>query len=129
MNPHKMARHRGRGARGRAGRRRGARVDRVEQSRLGRFSDVAKRLGISQDKLEDAIKEATIARIDAAVAAGDITKEEGDALRERVLSDDLPPSCRASAIGAAPRRNAGSHADLATVCRSCQPALRKNTSA
>jgi lambda repressor-like predicted transcriptional regulator len=54
------------------------------------FGDVAKRLGISQDKLEDAIKDATIARIDAAVAAGDITKEEGDALKERVRSGDVP---------------------------------------
>jgi lambda repressor-like predicted transcriptional regulator len=54
------------------------------------LDDVAKRLGISEDKLEDAIKDATIARIDAAVAAGDITKEEGDALKERVRSGDVP---------------------------------------
>lgn len=52
--------------------------------------DVAKRLGISQDRLEDAIEDATIARIDAAVAAGDITKEEGEALKERVRSGDVP---------------------------------------
>jgi hypothetical protein len=56
------------------------------------LSDVAKRLGISQENLVDAIKDTTIAGIDGAVAAGDITKEEGDALRERVRSGDLPPS-------------------------------------
>jgi lambda repressor-like predicted transcriptional regulator len=54
------------------------------------LGDVAERLGISQNKLEDAIQEATIARIDAAVAAGDITKEEGDALKRRVRSGDVP---------------------------------------
>jgi lambda repressor-like predicted transcriptional regulator len=52
--------------------------------------DVAKRLGISKDRLEGAIEDATIARIDAAVAAGDITKEEGEALKERVRSGDVP---------------------------------------
>jgi hypothetical protein len=55
------------------------------------LGDVAKRLGISQNRLEDAIQEATIARIDEAVAAGDITKAEGDALKERVRSGDVPP--------------------------------------
>jgi hypothetical protein len=54
------------------------------------LGDVAERLGISEDKLEDAIQEATIARIDEAVAAGDITKAEGDALKERVRSGDAP---------------------------------------
>ena len=54
------------------------------------MGDVAKRLGISQDRLEGAIEDATIARIDAAVAAGDITKEEGEALKERVRSGDVP---------------------------------------
>lgn len=61
------------------------------------LGDVAKRLGISQEKLEDALKDATIARIDEAVAAGDITKEEGDALKERVRAGDVPailPSLR-----------------------------------
>jgi lambda repressor-like predicted transcriptional regulator len=54
------------------------------------MGDVAKRLGISEDRLEDAVEDATIARIDAAVAAGDITKEEGEALKERVRSGDVP---------------------------------------
>jgi lambda repressor-like predicted transcriptional regulator len=69
------------------------------------LEDVAKRLGISEDKLEDAIKDATIARIDAAVAAGDITKDEGDALKERVRSGDVPailPSFRGPGLGLGP---------------------------
>jgi polyhydroxyalkanoate synthesis regulator phasin len=69
------------------------------------LGDVAKRLGISEDKLEDAIKDETIARIDAAVAAGDITKEDGDALKERVRSGDVPailPSFRGPGLGLGP---------------------------
>jgi lambda repressor-like predicted transcriptional regulator len=69
------------------------------------LGDVAKRLGISQDKLEDAIEDATIARIDAAVAAGEITKEEGDTLKERVRSGDPPailPSFRGPGLGFGP---------------------------
>jgi lambda repressor-like predicted transcriptional regulator len=66
------------------------------------LGDVSKRLGISQDKLEGAIEDATIARVDAAVAAGDISKEEGEALKERVRSGDGPvilPGLRGSGIG------------------------------
>jgi lambda repressor-like predicted transcriptional regulator len=55
------------------------------------LGDVAKRLGVSQDKLEGAIEDATIARIDAAVAAGDIPKEDGDRLKEHARSGDMPP--------------------------------------
>jgi lambda repressor-like predicted transcriptional regulator len=54
------------------------------------LGDVAKRLGISEDKLEGAIEDATIERIDAAVAAGEITKEEGEALKDRARSGDAP---------------------------------------
>jgi lambda repressor-like predicted transcriptional regulator len=67
--------------------------------------DVAKRLGISQDRLEGAIEDAAMARIDAAVTAGDITKEEGEALKERVRSGGVPailPSFGGPAIGAVP---------------------------
>lgn len=54
------------------------------------LGDVAKRLGISEDKLKGAIEEATIARIDEAVADGRMTKEDGEALKERVRSGDGP---------------------------------------
>jgi lambda repressor-like predicted transcriptional regulator len=54
------------------------------------LGDVAERLGISESKLEDAIEDATIARIDADVTAGNITKEEGEALKERVRSGEGP---------------------------------------
>jgi polyhydroxyalkanoate synthesis regulator phasin len=54
------------------------------------IGDVAQRLGISKDKLENAIDDATIARIDAAVADGKLTKEQGEELKKRVRSGDGP---------------------------------------
>ena len=54
------------------------------------LGDVAKKLGISESKLTDAIKAAQIDRIDAAQARGDITKEQADALKERVRSGEAP---------------------------------------
>jgi hypothetical protein len=71
----------------------------------GFLGDVAKRLGISQDKLESAIEDATIARIDGAVARGDLTKEQGDELKKRVRSGDGPvilPGFRGPKLGIGP---------------------------
>jgi hypothetical protein len=72
------------------------------------LGDVAKKLGISETKLTDAIKAAQIDRIDAAVARGDLTKEQGDALEERVRNGDGPailPGFRGLApdLGAGPK--------------------------
>jgi lambda repressor-like predicted transcriptional regulator len=69
------------------------------------LGDVAKRLGISQDKLEGAIEGATVARIDAAVARGDLTKEQGEELKKRVRSGDGPvilPGFRGPKLGIGP---------------------------
>ena len=54
------------------------------------IDDAAKQLGVSPSKLSDALKTALSDRIDAAVAAGRLTKEEADALKERIQSDDFP---------------------------------------
>src|SRR6266498_3968474 len=54
------------------------------------IDDAAKQLGISPSKLSDALKTALSDRVDAAVAAGRLTKEEGDAIKERIQSDDFP---------------------------------------
>ena len=50
----------------------------------------AKKLGISSSKLSDALKQALKERVDAAVSAGRLTKEEGDALKQRIDSEDFP---------------------------------------
>jgi hypothetical protein len=54
------------------------------------INDAAKQLGISPSKLSDALKKALGDRIDAAVAAGRITKAQGDALKQRLNSNDVP---------------------------------------
>jgi hypothetical protein len=59
------------------------------------LDDVAKRLNVTRDQLDAAIKGAAEARVDAAVAAGKLTTEQGEALKKR-LANGLP------ALGAGP---------------------------
>jgi len=54
------------------------------------IDDAAGRLGISPDMLTSALKQALLDRVDAAVAAGRITKAEGDALKSRIQADNFP---------------------------------------
>src|SRR5205823_2628325 len=53
-------------------------------------NDAAKQLGIEPSKLSAALKKALEDRVDAAVAAGRLTKAEGDALKQRIESGDFP---------------------------------------
>ncbi len=59
------------------------------------LDDVAKRLNVTRDQLDAAIKGAAEARIDAAVAAGKLTKEQGEAAKKRL-------DARAPLFGAGP---------------------------
>jgi len=52
--------------------------------------DAAKQLGITPAKLSSALKQALENRVDAAVTAGRLTKEEGDALKKRIEAEDYP---------------------------------------
>lgn len=54
------------------------------------IDDAAKQLGVSPDQLSAALKKALEDRVDAAVAAGKLTKEQGDALKARIDSGDAP---------------------------------------
>lgn len=53
-------------------------------------NDAAKSLGVEPSKLEAALKKAFEDRIDAAVAAGRLTKAQGDELKQRIESGDFP---------------------------------------
>ena len=53
-------------------------------------NDAAKNLGIEPSKLSAALKQAYEDRIDAAVAAGRLTKAQGDELKQRIASGDFP---------------------------------------
>jgi polyhydroxyalkanoate synthesis regulator phasin len=54
------------------------------------IDNAAKQLGISPSKLSTALKQALADRIDAAVAAGRLTKDEGTALKQRLDAGDFP---------------------------------------
>jgi hypothetical protein len=54
------------------------------------INDTAQRLGITPAKLSDALRQALLDRVDAAVAAGRITKAQGDALKQRINSNQFP---------------------------------------
>src|SRR4051795_9641421 len=50
----------------------------------------AQQLGVPSSKLSNALKKALSDRVDVAVAAGRITKAEGEALKQRINSSDYP---------------------------------------
>jgi hypothetical protein len=52
--------------------------------------DAAKQLGVTPAKLSSALKKALENRVDAAVAAGRLTKEQGDVLKKRIEAEDFP---------------------------------------
>jgi hypothetical protein len=60
-----------------------ARPDRAAEQKAF-LDDLAGRLHVSRDQLDAAIKGAAQDRVDAAVAAGRLTKEQGDALKQRI---------------------------------------------
>lgn len=55
------------------------------------LDSVAKHLGISSQKLEDATKAAAVDQVDAALKEGKITKAQADELKARIQSGDFPP--------------------------------------
>jgi hypothetical protein len=54
------------------------------------LNDAAKQLGVDPAKLDQALRTALANRIDRAVAAGRLTKEQGEALKARITSADTP---------------------------------------
>jgi len=69
------------------------------------LDDVAKRLNVTPDQLDAAIKGAGEARIDAAVAAGKLTKEQGDEAKKRLASG--APLLRPGRLGGKPGGRGG----------------------
>src|SRR5438093_12293152 len=53
-------------------------------------NDAAQQLGIDPGKLSDALKKAVSDQVDALVAAGRLSKEQGDALKARIQSGEVP---------------------------------------
>jgi hypothetical protein len=58
------------------------------------LDDAAGRLGVTSSKLEQALKGAAIDRVDAALAAGEITQAQADALKDAINAGKLPLGIR-----------------------------------
>jgi hypothetical protein len=71
----------------------GAAIAASGESSPGRdfLDSVARHLGISSEKLDDAIKAAALERVDAALEAGRITQAQADELKQRIESGEFPP--------------------------------------
>ncbi|MFN8188715.1 MAG: hypothetical protein U0R69_16735 [Gaiellales bacterium] len=54
------------------------------------LNDAAQRLGVEPQELSEALKDAYAARIDEAIAAGRLTAEQGEAMKQRLESEGLP---------------------------------------
>jgi|SRR5262245_41986195 len=61
-----------------------------KQERQAVLDDAAKQLGVTPADLDAALKQALKNRVDAAVKAGRLTKEEGDGIKKRIDSGDVP---------------------------------------
>jgi polyhydroxyalkanoate synthesis regulator phasin len=61
-----------------------------KQERQAFLDDAAKQLGVTPGELSAALKGALKKRVDAAVAAGRITKAEGDRVKARIDAGDVP---------------------------------------
>ena len=55
------------------------------------LDDLARRLGVSPQKLQSALQGAFFDRLDAAVAAGELTKAQADAIKRRVVRNGHVP--------------------------------------
>jgi ribosomal protein S20 len=55
------------------------------------LDSLARHLGISSQKLEDATKAAAVDQVDAALKEGKITKAQADELKARIQSGEFPP--------------------------------------
>jgi polyhydroxyalkanoate synthesis regulator phasin len=69
-------------------------------------NDAAKQLGVQPSALSAALKRALENRVDEAVAAGRLTREEGDAIKARIESGEFP------IFGGGPRAHVGHLATL-----------------
>ena len=61
-----------------------ARPSALAADRPSLVDEIAARLGVSPEQLRAAVKAALVARVDAAVAAGKLTPEQGARLKERI---------------------------------------------
>jgi len=65
------------------------------------LADAAGRLGVQPSKLEDALKQAALDRVDAAVKDGRLTQADADAIKARISAGDFGPGFELAGPGLA----------------------------
>src|SRR5947209_4977604 len=69
-----------------------ATTDTTPQAEKAAFlADAAGRLGVQPSTLEDALKQAALDRVDAAVKDGRLTQSEAEAIKARISAGDVGP--------------------------------------
>lgn len=66
------------------------RLGNPDEERRAVVNDAARRLGVTPQRLTDALKDAMKARVDAAVEAGRLSEAEGNRMKERIDDEDFP---------------------------------------
>lgn len=61
-----------------------------KQERQAMIADAAQRLGVEPQKLDDALTQALLDRIDQAVKDGRLTQQQADAMKARIKAGDFP---------------------------------------
>jgi hypothetical protein len=64
--------------------------DSPQASSQAALADAARQLGVSEEKLDDALRTALENRVDEAVSAGRLTEDEGERLKDAIESGDVP---------------------------------------
>jgi hypothetical protein len=65
-------------------------ADDREKEREAFLGDAAQRLDTTPEKLDEALKQAALARVDAAVRAGRLTEEQGEEIKQRIEERGVP---------------------------------------
>jgi hypothetical protein len=65
--------------------------DSSANSRQAFLNDVAKRLNVSPQQLSNAMRGASLDRLNAAVASGELTQAQANAIKQRLQQGEIPP--------------------------------------
>ena len=65
------------------------------------IEDAARELGVTPTELSDALEEALENRVDEAVADGRLTEEQGEALKEKLESQEIPLTAASGSVATA----------------------------
>ncbi len=74
---------------------------------------LAQNLGVTPERLRDAIKQTALQEVDAAVARGDLTAQQAQAIKDRINAGDIGPFGLGFGLGRGGPGPLAAHADIA----------------